>query len=196
MRSGAAKVRHLAGEEIDDPGAQFGTDSSTGDVFSTRCRALPANTISTRFNLHLNLAKSLRSAGQIVRLPHPVSSTDRPIDFGSARSPLLCSCSAARRGVSPASMSSYQHLPIRQARGQRIRRSSGACGCSKDRCVELLTHPRPREADEPVLAEIELKRHKALVQQQNRLSAASSAEMQVEPHRPKQDSATAPVKHI
>jgi hypothetical protein len=96
-------------------------------------------------------------------------------------------------------MSSYQHLPIRQARGQRIRRSSGAGGCSKDRC-ELLTHPRPGEADDLVLAEIELagmlKRHKALVQQQNRLSAASSTEMQVEPHRPKQDSATAAVKHI
>jgi hypothetical protein len=27
MRSGAAKVRRLAGEEIDDPGAQFVTDS-------------------------------------------------------------------------------------------------------------------------------------------------------------------------
>jgi hypothetical protein len=37
----------------------------TGDVFFTRCRALPANTISTRFNLHRHLAKSLRSAGQI-----------------------------------------------------------------------------------------------------------------------------------
>ena len=115
----------------------------TGDVFFTRCRVLPANTISTRFNLHRHLAKSLRSAGQIVRLPHPVSSTDRPIDFGSARSPLLCSCSAAQRGVSPTSMCSYQHLPIRHARGQRIQRSSGAYGCSKDRCVELLTHPRP-----------------------------------------------------
>ena len=37
----------------------------TGDVFFTGCRALPANTISTRFNLHRHLAKSLRSAGQI-----------------------------------------------------------------------------------------------------------------------------------
>src|SRR5271169_6286260 len=71
-RSGPAKVRrihHLAGDEIDDPGAQFGTDSSTGGVFFTRCRALPANTISTRFNLHRHLAKSLRSAG--LRRYHP-----------------------------------------------------------------------------------------------------------------------------
>jgi hypothetical protein len=49
--SGAVIVRgihNLAGEGIDDPGAQFGTDSSIGDVFFIRCRAVPANTISTR----------------------------------------------------------------------------------------------------------------------------------------------------
>jgi hypothetical protein len=62
MRSGAAKVRHLAGAEIDDPGAQFGTDTSTGDVFSTRYRALPANTISTRFNLAISPSLSARRA--------------------------------------------------------------------------------------------------------------------------------------
>jgi hypothetical protein len=66
----------LAGEGIDDPGAQFGTDSSIADVFFTRCSALPANTISTRSSFIAHLAKSLHSTDPAIRLPHPLPSTD------------------------------------------------------------------------------------------------------------------------
>jgi hypothetical protein len=62
----AAKVRrvhHLVGEDIDDPGAQYGTNSRTRDIFFTALgdrpgRRAPANT-STRFNLHRPISPSL-----------------------------------------------------------------------------------------------------------------------------------------
>ena len=75
----AAKVRrvhHLVGEDIDDPGAQYGTDSRTRDISLTALGDRPG---PSRTRKHLdalqpaspNLAKSLSSVDQIVRLPHP-----------------------------------------------------------------------------------------------------------------------------
>jgi hypothetical protein len=97
-RRAALRELRRAGEGIDHPGAQFGTDGSTGDVFLHRCRALPANTISTRSNFIAHLAKPLHSTGQVVRLPLRFPQPTAPCECGGL---WLRRC--AWRGSSPRS---------------------------------------------------------------------------------------------
>jgi hypothetical protein len=128
--------------------------------YGTTLRVYDPGIVSTRFDLHRHLAKSLRSTGQVVRLPHPVSlngpphcpmGKSRPAncdetrngkDLGSARS--LSSARAAPPGAE-----FHGHRCLLSAICQFARPegsefgSSRTCGCSKDRCVELRTHPRP-----------------------------------------------------